>query len=147
MSNTIPLDSAKEEHKPLIGSVNELINTHNITPIRFLDVLVSSLSSATDIVQVQKLLEKRINEIRTEELGRYIQEGKKMAQALGIDPALIAEGLTGKQAKNVKPVKAKYRSKDNPEATWSGRGKRPAFITNYLAENPNNQLEDLLIND
>ena len=147
MSRSIALESIKEEHKALISAFNELINKHNVTPAQFLEALVSSLSSASDIVAVQNLLEKRVNEIRTEELNRYIQEGKKMAQALGIDPAIIAEGLTGKQAKISKPVKAKYRSKENPEETWSGRGKRPAFIANYLAANPNNQLEDLLIND
>ena len=38
----------------------------------------------------------------------------------------------------------KYRNPDNHEQTWGGRGKRPAWVVNYLA-NLDNKLDNLLI--
>lgn len=49
-----------------------------------------------------------------------------------------------KFSKGIK-VAAKYRDPDNPNRTWSGRGSYPKWLSNYLGENPNKTLEDLLI--
>lgn len=38
---------------------------------------------------------------------------------------------------------AKYRNPDNPEMTWSGQGRKPAWLSTYLANR--GKLEDLLI--
>lgn len=39
----------------------------------------------------------------------------------------------------------KYYNPENPDQTWSGRGKRPAWVVDYLATNLDGKLDDLLI--
>lgn len=48
------------------------------------------------------------------------------------------------EAKSVrKPVQPKYRNPENPESTWTGRGRRPVWVEQSL--NAGKTLEDLLI--
>lgn len=45
-----------------------------------------------------------------------------------------------------KTVPPKYRHPSNEELTWTGRGNRPRWLTEYLEANPNVELESLLVN-
>ncbi|TXH60636.1 MAG: H-NS histone family protein [Thiothrix sp.] len=48
------------------------------------------------------------------------------------------------EAKSVrKPVQPKYRNPENPENTWTGRGRRPIWVEQALSAGKT--LEDLLI--
>ena len=42
-----------------------------------------------------------------------------------------------------KPVKPKYRNPDNPEQTWTGRGRRPRWVEDCLENGKD--LEELVI--
>lgn len=41
-------------------------------------------------------------------------------------------------------VEPKYRNPSNAAQTWSGRGNRPAWVTQWLAKHPNGKMTDLL---
>jgi DNA-binding protein H-NS len=53
--------------------------------------------------------------------------------------------LKGSQTKKAtKPVAARYQHPENPEQQWSGRGRQPRWVKEYL-EKPGKTLESLLI--
>lgn len=63
-------------------------------------------------------------------------ENRKRSEALAAAEAAAQENgftlseLTGMVARSRKPkTPAKYRHPENPELTWSGRGRRPAWIS------------------
>jgi len=138
--------SNKTEYKEIFDFLNSLLEEKKLSQVNFIKLLISNSLSSNDIVEIKDSLEQRLQEIRTDEMNKFIQEGKKMAQHLGIDTALIAEALIGKSVKSTTTsIAPKYRSKDNSNDTWTGRGRKPAFVNEYLAADPNNKLEDLLI--
>lgn len=91
-----------------------------------------------------------------EALSKIIGELK----ALNLDPSEIAKGLglsladqkqrktraaRGTAAPKVRGV-PKYRNPDNIQQTWSGKGRKPRWIQNYIDKN-GGDIERLLIND
>ncbi len=137
----------KTEHKELFDFYNNLLEEHKLTNVDFVKLLIGNSLSANDIIEIKDAVNQRIQDVRNEEMNRFIQEGRKMAQNLGIDPSVIADALTGKKVKVSQSTTAtpKYKNLSNPSETWSGRGRKPAFVNEYLAADPNNKLEDLLI--
>lgn len=60
-------------------------------------------------------------------------------KSLNIDPAELAKGLGLTQAKKPQTPKAppvagepKYRSSIDPKLTWTGKGRKPAWINTFL---------------
>lgn len=137
----------KTEHKELFDFYNNLLEEHKLTNVDFVKLLIGNSLSANDIIEIKDALNQRIQDVRNEEMNRFIQEGRKMAQNLGIDPSVIADALTGKKVKGTQPTAAtpKYKNLSNPSETWSGRGRKPAFVNDYLAADPSHKIDDLLI--
>jgi DNA-binding protein H-NS len=63
---------------------------------------------------------------RETERERVLQQMRELAASIGTTP----EELLGPAAGKVQP---KYRHPDDPALTWTGRGKRPAWLTEALA--------------
>ncbi len=55
----------------------------------------------------------------------------------------VLNGAPAKEQKERKAVEPKYRNPDNHEQTWTGRGKKPLWITAKLQSG--NSLESFLI--
>jgi DNA-binding protein H-NS len=68
---------------------------------------------------------------------RVLNQMRELAGSLGMT---LEEVVRGEKGKGV-PVPVKYRNPDNPVLTWSGRGKRPAWVNEALASGKS--LEDL----
>ena len=67
-----------------------------------------------------------------------------IAENLGLSIEQILEFGTSKRKKTTrKSVEPRYRSKANPEDTWTGRGKQPRWLVAELAKG--RKLEDFLI--
>lgn len=64
---------------------------------------------------------------------RVLQQMRELAASLGmtLEDVLRMEKRSGGGGGGA--VQAKYRHPDNPDLTWSGRGKRPAWVTEALA--------------
>jgi DNA-binding protein H-NS len=73
---------------------------------------------------------------------RVLQQMRDLAASLGmtLEDVLRMEKRGGGGAG---AVQAKYRHPDNPDLTWSGRGKRPAWVTEALASGKT--MEDLAV--
>lgn len=68
---------------------------------------------------------------------RVLQQVRELAASIGMS----VEELLKLQKTGRAPVEVKYRHPENPGMTWSGRGKRPQWVTEALASGK--KLEDL----
>lgn len=140
MTNT--KTEVQKNEDAIILAFNEVAKKHGITPTEIIQIFINKIEDSSAISDLQKVVNNRLDSIKAEVLSRYIQEGKKMASALGIDPQAIVDGLTSTRAKN-QQVEPKYRSKTNEKDTWSGRGKQPRWLVTELENGA--KLEDFLI--
>lgn len=77
---------------------------------------------------------------------RVLQQMRELAGSLGMtleDVLRQAKRSGGAGGGAGGGVQAKYRHPDNPDLTWSGRGKRPAWMAEALASGKT--LEDLAV--
>ena len=89
-----------------------------------------------DLQQVQKKVEKliadyhdrKLREARSAAEGVLKEHGFKLSDVFG-DSATAGSRNT---AARKTPSPAKYANPDNPEQTWSGRGRRPAWVREAL---------------
>jgi len=100
--------------------------------------------SIPELVNLQKDLVLEIPRRMAAERQKVVDDLKKLAADRGFD----FDDLVGGKAKASKggkgargPAKAKYRSKDGKE--WSGRGRKPAWVSAHLASG--GKIEDLAI--
>ncbi len=97
--------------------------------------------SLTELKQLQKDVTKAIDSYheRQKEEARAVLEAK--ARELGFSFAELAPGGSRRKSRTSSP--ARYRHPENPSLTWTGRGRRPNWVTSALAEGK--KLEDLAI--
>ena len=89
------------------------------------------------IAELNKLLSDIPKEISRREKGEKARVRKELeafaaAQGYSLEELLSDAGATAKRAG--KPVAAKYRHPDEPSLTWSGRGRQPKWIAEFLAK-------------
>lgn len=87
------------------------------------------MSEYKKLIAQKAELETRIAEARKAEVGAALNRIRELAAEFGLDAddILKALGQSRSASRSRKPVAAKYR---NPEtgATWSGRGREPAWL-------------------
>jgi DNA-binding protein H-NS len=93
-------------------------------------------------------LETLAQEVQTElanrreaEKQRVLEQMRELAASIGMTPEeLLLAQRGGRASLRGAAVAVKYRHPENPGLTWSGRGKRPQWVTDALAEGK--RLED-----
>jgi len=98
--------------------------------------------SKLSIEELQNLardIEVEVVNRRVMEKERVLNQMRELASSLGmsLEEFLRQEGISSSQ------VPVKYRHPDNPTLSWSGRGKRPAWVNEALASGKT--LEDLSV--
>ena len=97
--------------------------------------------SLNELQQLQKNITRMIDSYQERAKRDALSKLQETAKSLGFT---IEELLEIKSAKATrKSPEAKYRNPENPELTWSGRGKRPAWFASALASGVS--LDELLI--
>ena len=87
--------------------------------------------SLLELQELAKEVETEIVTRRETEKQRVLDQMRELAGSIGMTPE---ELLLGRQARaGAAKVQAKYRNPDDPSLTWSGRGKRPAWVNEALA--------------
>jgi DNA-binding protein H-NS len=97
--------------------------------------------SKLSIEELQALardIETEIVTRRAAEKERVLNQMRELAGSLG----MTLEELLREERGGVSTAPPKYRHPDNPGLTWSGRGKRPAWINEALASGKT--LDDLV---
>lgn len=85
--------------------------------------------SLEELESLAKDIETEVTTRRVTERERVLEQMRELAASIGTTPEqLFSPG--GKPA--VKVVAVKYRHPANPALTWTGRGKRPQWVTEYL---------------
>jgi DNA-binding protein H-NS len=96
--------------------------------------------SLKELKQLKKDVESAIANFKDREQRQALAEIEAFAREKGLTPAELAQ-LLGKRTR--KPAKPKYANPDDPEQTWSGRGRRPRWVQDALESGK--KLEDLAI--
>lgn len=90
--------------------------------------------SVAELKNLQVRISEEIENRKVSEKQKVLDEMKALAAANGYS----LEELLGKAGKAKKggvrgPVAVKYRHPDNAGLTWTGRGRKPAWVTDWLA--------------
>jgi len=105
--------------------------------------------SQFDIEELETLIkraEAAIRQAKAKRANEMRRQVEMTAAMLGISVAELVglEKSTKKQArKNSSKLAPKYRDPSNPELTWTGRGQKPVWLRDRLAQGA--RLEDFLI--
>jgi len=100
-----------------------------------------STLSLPQLQALQTQISKEIPLRQAAEKQKALDDLRLLAAERGFDLGELLGNAKGK-TKVVKPVAAKYRSKDGSE-TWSGRGRKPSWVNEHLGKG--GQLSDLEI--
>lgn len=86
--------------------------------------------SFEELQTLAKDLETEVASRREAEKGRVLQQMRELAGTIG----MTVEELLGREKPKARAPKgeAKYRHPENPDLTWSGRGKRPTWLAEAL---------------
>lgn len=98
------------------------------------------------IEQLQQLQDQVVREIknrRSRDKKEVLSKIKALASAGGYTLEELMSGGISEPVKPARTVPAKYRHWQNPELTWTGRGKQPKWVAEHLAGGK--KLAELLI--
>lgn len=84
-----------------------------------------------DLNTMKKEIESELKSRKSKILAEARAEIQSIAKKYGLS---LEEILSGKQSKTTKAVAPKYRNPNNQEETWTGRGKRPVWVSEALAQ-------------
>lgn len=94
--------------------------------------------SLEELQTLARDIETEVVSRREAERDRVLGQMRELAASLGLTLEEVVKG-----ERNRGTIAAKYRHPANPALTWSGRGKRPAWVNEALASGKS--LEDLAI--
>lgn len=89
---------------------------------------LSKLSLA-ELKNIQAQLPKEIASRQKEEKAKLLKELEAMAYARGFD---LAELVRATEKKERTAIAVKYRNPTNSNLTWSGRGRKPIWVAEFL---------------
>jgi DNA-binding protein H-NS len=110
------------------------------------DIYIQGVASdlqATDVVlEAVFTLKELLRDRAKVELAEVERRRNSLLELMGEAPAPAPQEDKPRRSGGVMP--AKYRNPENPAQMWSGRGKKPNWVIQHLA-NPANCMDDLLI--
>jgi len=89
--------------------------------------------SLQELENLAQDVQAEITNRREAEKQRVLEQMRELAASIGMTPEELLRAQRGGRA-SMPAVAAKYRHPENPSLTWSGRGKRPQWLTDALAE-------------
>lgn len=90
--------------------------------------------SLKELLDHEARVAKAIVAARRSEFSNARQKVIAMAESLGYKIEELAGSARAGKRGNGSKVAVKYRNKDNPEETWTGRGRQPKWLTAKLAK-------------
>ena len=85
--------------------------------------------SRKELIELRDQVEKEIKKAEKRERQEALKAAEKAVAQFGFSLSELTDNQTGQ--KSVKSA-IKYRSPDNPDQTWSGRGRKPQWIHDAL---------------
>lgn len=90
--------------------------------------------SLKELLDHEARITKAIAAARKNEFTNARQKVIAMAESLGYKIEELAGGTRAGKRGNGAKVAVKFRNKDNPEETWTGRGRQPKWLAAKLAK-------------
>jgi DNA-binding protein H-NS len=90
--------------------------------------------STQELRQLARDVEQELNRRRVEDRKTALRGMKELAASYGFTVEEVLGTAMRKRRRASEPAKAKYRNPDNPEQTWVGRGRKPAWLVELLAQ-------------
>ena len=91
-----------------------------------------------ELQSLLKRIPKEINKRKQQEKSRLVEDIRQIASKRGYSLTdLIGKAPRSVKAKNArrrKPVAVKYRHPEQANLSWTGRGRKPHWVTKWLAE-------------
>lgn len=94
---------------------------------------LSSLS-LVELQELQKRIPGEIKRREESELANVLNEIKALAQSKGFNLEQLLEAKTVKTRKSPGTVAPKYRHPANAELQWTGRGRKPRWVEEWLSQ-------------
>lgn len=107
-----------------------------------MDIDLDSLTR-DELVKLRARIEKAIKTHAERERRRALDAAERAAAEHGFSLAQLTGVATGRAQRGKSALPPKYRNPENPEQTWSGRGRRPGWVNAQLADGK--ALSDLAI--
>lgn len=85
--------------------------------------------SLKDLLDLENKVKKAINSAQAREKDEFLADVKALAAKRGI---AIGDVFGGKGGGKGSKVAVKYRNRDNPGETWTGRGRQPKWLAAAL---------------
>ena len=103
--------------------------------------------TAKELQDLLKRIPEEINKRRQQEKSKLLDDITQIASKGGYSlKELIGKAprpVKGTKARARKPVAVKYRHPQQPNLTWKGRGRKPHWVTEWLAKG--NKIEALAV--
>lgn len=101
-----------------------------------------------------KRLEREVTRREAKDKRDLLREFRKMSAEVGVSMTDLAESVIGKPGKAKKPVRKKaaakkprlphiYFNPENPKQGWSGQGRRPQWVLDWMQRNHGASLDGL----
>jgi len=95
-----------------------------------------------ELLALQKAIPAELEARQREEKQNLLNEFRARARSLGMSLEEVVGAPVGRRGRGAK-VAAKYVHPQNPSLTWSGRGKRPGWVREWL--NAGRSIEELAV--
>ena len=99
--------------------------------------------SDSELQDLSQDIEKELQQRHIEERKRISKQMKELAASVGMTVEEILGLEMARKTRTTSQTPAKYRNPEHPEQTWSGRGKKPAWIKEAIQRG--RSLEELRI--
>lgn len=96
--------------------------------------------SLKELLDLENRVKKAIASAQAREKDEFLADIKAMAAKRGLS---ISEVLGGGKAGKGSKVAIKYRNRDNPSETWTGRGRQPKWLSAALKKGA--KIQDFLL--
>jgi DNA-binding protein H-NS len=92
--------------------------------------------STDELIKLQDQIAAEIKQRKSRQKKEVLGKLKALAAASGytLEELVAANGAVGREAKPTRTVAAKYRHPSDPSLAWTGRGKKPRWVGEWLAQ-------------
>lgn len=80
------------------------------------------------LIELKKQIEIKIIEKQKQQKQRLIEEFTERAEKLGLSIEDLVSAQNNKRKPSAKKLPPKFQHPENPELTWTGRGRKPLWI-------------------
>lgn len=117
-----------------------------------LQIAIEVINESTDsnsLSELKTIIDERLGELKNNEILSFAKQADEIATRYGLEKeelfntvSNIKKSVGKSKGANIEP---KYRHLTDLSLVWSGRGKQPNWIKEWLENNPENTIDDLLI--